>query len=194
MARDRDFLLFQVAFFLSGGAFFMSTHVVLLLVKERFPFSALELAWWMSVVPQLLLALTSPAWGRVLDRIGIVKTRLLLSMVMTTYLASYYAGVFGSWAFLIAAGSVLQGVTNGGGQLTWALASAHFAPRSEDVPLYNGIHFVLNGIRGLLLPWVGMILFILIQDWAVLIATGVSLASIPVILYSLQVGTRTPNK
>jgi MFS family permease len=192
LARDRDYLLFQLAFFLSGASVFMSTHVVLILVKDRFPFSALELAVWMSMVPQLLLALGSPSWGRVLDRIGIVKTRLLISVMVTAYLASYWVGVAGGWAALIWAGSVLQGISNGGGQLTWALASSHFAPRPEDVPLYNGIHFVLNGIRGLLLPWVGMILFVLIRDWAVLIATLVSLASIPVLLYALRFVRKPP--
>jgi hypothetical protein len=79
-------------------------------------------------------------------------------------------------------------VSNGGGQLTWALASSHFAPRVEDVPLYNGIHFVLNGIRGLVLPWVGSILLVLSGPWAVLAATLVSLGSVPVVLRSLGLG------
>src|SRR5262245_15565275 len=34
--QDRPYLLFQVAFFLSGSAFFMSTHIILLLTRERF--------------------------------------------------------------------------------------------------------------------------------------------------------------
>jgi hypothetical protein len=48
--------------------------------------------------------------------------------------------------------------------------------------LYNGIHFVLNGIRGLVLPWVGSVLLVVVGSWAVLAATFVSLGSIPVIL------------
>lgn len=186
IAQDRQYLLFQLAFFLSGSAFFMSTHVVLLLVRDRFAFGAFELALWLSVMPQLLLALGSPIWGRVLDRIGIVRCRLLISFIMTGYLASYFGGIFTGLPFLIYIGSVLQGLSNGGGQLTWALASSHFAPRMEDVPLYNGIHFVLNGIRGLVLPWVGSILLVLTGPIAVLAATLVSLCSIPVILRSLS--------
>src|SRR5215831_5650562 len=60
IANDRAYLLFQVAFFLSGSAFFMSNHVVLLLTRDRFGFNAFELALWLSVMPQLLLAVTSP--------------------------------------------------------------------------------------------------------------------------------------
>jgi MFS family permease len=186
--QDRSYLLFQFAFFLSGSAFFMSTHVILLQTKNRFHFGAFELSLWMSVVPQLLLALTSPIWGHVLDRIGIVRCRLLISIVMTGYLASYFGGLYLGVPVLIYLGSVLQGMTNGGGQLTWALASSHFAPRAEDVPLYNGIHFVLNGVRGLVMPWVGSVLMVLSWDGAVLAATLVSLASVPVILRSLSLG------
>lgn len=190
IAGDRAYLLFQFAFFLSGSAFFMSTHVVLLLTREKFGFGAFELSLWLSVVPQLLLALTSPVWGQVLDRIGIVRTRLLISILMTGYLASYFGGILAEpgLPLLIYIGSVLQGTSNGGGQLTWSLASSHFAPRPEDVPVYNGIHFVLNGVRGLLLPWVGSILMILVGPWSILAATLVSAGSIPVILRSLSLG------
>jgi MFS family permease len=186
--QDRAYLLFQFAFFLSGSAFFMSTHVVLLLVRDRFGFGAFELSLWLSVVPQLLLALGSPAWGRILDRVGIVRCRLLISVIMTGYLASYWGGIVSGLPLLICLGSILQGVSNGGGQLTWSLASSHFAPRAEDVPLYNGIHFVLNGVRGLVMPWVGSVLFVLVGGWAVLTATLVSLGSVPVIVRALRLG------
>lgn len=89
-------------------------------------------------------------------------------------------------AVLIYLGSMLQGLSNGGGQLTWALVSSHLPRVFEDVPLYNGIHFVLNGVRGLVLPWVGSILFVLGGAWAVVAATAVSLASVPVVLRSLR--------
>ncbi len=186
IAQDHGYLLFQVAFFLSGSSFFMSTHVVLLLVRDRFDFGAFQLSLWLTVVPQLLLLLGSPLWGRVLDHVGIVRCRLLISALMTVYLASYWGGIVAGLPGLVYLGSVFQGLSNGGGQLTWALASSHFAPRAEDVPLYNGIHFVLNGIRGLVLPWVGSVLFVLTGTWAVLAATLVSVASVPVILRSLR--------
>ena len=188
IASDRAYLLFQVAFFLSGSAFFMSSHVVLLLTRDTFRFGAFELALWLSVMPQFLLAVTSPVWGHVIDRIGLVRARLVIALLMTAYLACYFGGLLGGMVVLIYVGSVLQGVSNGGGQLTWALASSHFAPKPEDVPLYTGIHFVLNGVRGLVMPWVGSILLVLILPWAVLVATLVSLASVPIIVRSLHLG------
>lgn len=192
LASDRAFLFFQGAFFLSGSAFFMSTHIVLLLVCDRFSFSAFDLALWMTVVPQLLLALSSPIWGRVLDHIGIVHCRLLISFVQTASLACYWVGIVGVSPIFIYLGSILLGMTNGGGQLTWALASSHFAPKAEDVPLYNGIHFVLNGVRGLVLPWVGAVLWVATGPGAVLAALITCSGSIPIILRSLKLDRLRP--
>ena len=199
LARDRAFLFFQGAFFLSGAAFFMSTHIVLLLVCDRFAigapgskFSAFDLALWMTVVPQLLLALSSPIWGRILDRIGLVHTRLLTSIIQTASLGCYWIGIVGPSPIFICLGSILLGTTNGGGQLTWALASSHFAPRSEDVPLYNGIHFVLNGVRGLVLPWVGSVLLVFTGPFAVFAAILTSCTAIPIIVRSLKLDRLRP--
>ena len=188
LAEDRQYRLFQLAFFLSGSAFFMSTHVVLLLVSERMELSAFELTLWLTVVPQLVLAVSSPIWGRILDSAGIVRTRLFLALVQTTSLICYWTGIVGYRVELIALGSVFLGMTNGGGQLTWALASTHFAPATEDVPFYNGIHFVLNGVRGLLLPWVGSLLWVLLGPGAVLAAVVTSSSSIPIILRAMRHG------
>jgi MFS family permease len=140
----------------------------------------------MNVIPQLLLALCSPAWGRLLDRIGIMRCRLLISVLLSVSLLSHYGGLLSGMAFLIYFGSIVQGLSNGGGQLTWYLASSLLAPRTEDVPLYNGIHFVLNGVRGLALPWVGTQLFLVSGTGSVFVAVLFSLAGIPILLRALN--------
>jgi MFS family permease len=188
--RDHAYRFFQLAFFLSGSAFFMSGHIVLKLVHDRLHFGPDELALWCSVVPQLLLAVCSLGWGRMLDRIGIVRARLLISVIMTVYLGCYLCGIVWLVPALIYVGSILRGLAEGGGQLTWSLASSHFAPRPEDVPLYNGIHFVLNGVRGLVMPTVGSLLFVVLDAWTIGAATVVSAVSIHVIVRSLRFGER----
>ena len=175
---DRGFMLFQIAFFLSGSAYFMSSHVTILLTHQRLGFTASDLAIWLSVVPQLILAFSSLMWGRVLDRIGIVRLRWLISVMMTTYLTCYFTGIASGTVWLIFVGSFLRGMSEGGGQVTWALASVHFAPRPEDVHLYSGIHFALNGVRGLVMPSIGSTLAVLTGQWTLLVATAVSGAAI----------------
>ncbi|MGF1578106.1 MAG: MFS transporter [Gemmataceae bacterium] len=183
---DKLYLLFQIGFFLTGGSLFLSRHVVLLLTKERFGFGAFELSLCLSVIPQIMLAVGSPLWGRVLDRIGIMRCRVLISSLLSLCLLLYFFGIVFERSWLIYLASFLLGFSNAGGQLTWFLASSLFAPRNEDVPLYNGIHFVLNGTRGLVLPWVGSILFVLTGPGALLASAGFSLGSLPVLLRALR--------
>lgn len=179
LKSDRAYRLYQISFFLAGASFFMSAHVVLMLINERFSFTPFELTLWLSVAPQLMLALSSPIWGRLLDRVGIARCRMIISSLLCAYLACYWLGIVTSTAALVCVGAVLFGLSNGGGQVTWALSSSHFAPRSEDVPAYNGVHFLLNGVRGLGIPWLGSVLWLFLGPGAVLAALGCSVASLP---------------
>ncbi len=178
LSRDRDFRWFQLSFFLNGSAFFMASHVVVELCRTRLHFDAVPLALAMGVVPLAVLAVCSPIWGRVLDRLGIVMLRVLVATAMTCYLACYFLGLACEWPALIFVGSVLRGISEGGGQVSWALASVQFAPAIEDVPIYNSIHFTLNGVRGLAMPWVGILLLASIGSWTVFVACLLSGVSI----------------
>jgi MFS family permease len=188
LRRDRAYFFCQAAFFLSGSAFFMSNHITLYLAHDWLHFEARQLALWMQVVPMVSLAVSSPFWGRLMDRIGIVRARLLISAMMTFYLGCYFGGLTGGGTWLICLGSICRGLAEGGGQVTWAMASVHFAPRHDDVPVYNGIHFTLNGIRGLVMPWFGSLMFLVGALFPVATATVISAASILVIVKSLRYG------
>jgi MFS family permease len=174
LVRDRGFLLLEVGFFLCGGAFFMSNHVTLMLSHDQLGFTAGDLAVWLSVLPQMALAATSLVWGRVLDRIGMNRARVGIAFLMACYLGCYFLGILWHQPWLICVGSLLRGASEGGGQVTWALASVQFAPRAQDVPLYNGIHFVLNGIRGLVMPGIGSLLALAMGHWTVFLAALVA--------------------
>ena len=196
LKRDHSFRTFQIGYFLNGAAFFMSSIVLISLCNDDLHMEAWELALVTAVIPQLVLALASPLWGRILDRLGIVRMRVLICMVMTIYLGCFFVGLQWHWWWLIYLGAFLRGISEGGGQVTWALASVQFAPHSEDVPTYNSIHFTLNGIRGLVMPWVGIQLMGVMGAWTVLVATGVSALSIFVGLNLARSFTRSmqPNK
>lgn len=177
LTQDRVYLLFQIAFFLAGSAFFLSMHIVLKLSKDRLHFSSADLALWLSVIPQAVLAVSTLVWGRFLNWLGIVQARLVIGVVMALYLGCYFFGIALGLPVLICVGSILRGFAEGGGQVTWSLASVHFAPRSEDVPVYNGIHFALNGVRGLLMPALGTGLFLLSGEWTIFFAAIIALVS-----------------
>lgn len=185
-AKDHAYRRFQLGYFLSGTSFFLSLHVVMVLCKQDLHFSSLELALWLAVVPQAMLALTSPFWGRLMDKLGIEQARLFIAGTMTIYLIFYFVGIVWSIPVLIYLAGVLRGVAEGGGQVTWALASVQFAPTAEEVATYNGIHFWLNGVRGLLMPWLGTQLFVLWGANSLLAGIVTSASAILVVLWSLR--------
>lgn len=185
-SRDHAYRRFQLGYFLSGSAFFLSLHLVMVMCKQDLGFSSLELALWLAVVPQAMLAITSPFWGRLMDWLGIEQARLFIASTMTIYLICYFIGIVWSIPVLIYLAGVLRGVAEGGGQVTWALASVQFAPTAEDVPSYNGIHFWLNGVRGLLMPWLGTQLFVLLGANALLAGILTSASAIIVVIWSLS--------
>jgi MFS family permease len=186
LRKDHAYRRFQLGYFLSVSAFFLSLHLVLLLCEKRLDFSSEELALWLAVVPQVTLAITSPLWGRVMDRLGIEQARFFIASMMTLYLISYLAGILWFQPMLVYVASVLRGVAEGGGQVTWSLASVQFAPAAEEVPTYNGIHFWLNGVRGLLMPWIGTQLYVLWNVGALGVGIAVSFSAIVVVLWSLK--------
>lgn len=186
LIRDHAYRRFQIGYFLSGSAFFLSVHLVLVMCKQDLGFSPLELAVWLAVVPQATLAVTSPFWGRLMDKLGIEESRLFIASTMTVYLICYFIGIVWSIPALIILASVLRGVAEGGGQVTWALASVQFAPSSAEVPIYNGIHFWLNGVRGLIMPWVGTQLFVMAGANALIAGISTSIAAMGVVIWSLR--------
>lgn len=115
MMKDSAYRRFQIGYFLSGSAFFLSIHLVLLMCKQLLGFSSLELALWLVVVPQMMLAVTSPFWGRLMDRLGIEESRFFIATTMTVYLICYLIGIVWNIPWLIIVASVLRGVAEGGG-------------------------------------------------------------------------------
>lgn len=186
LAKDHAYRRFQIGYFLSGSAFFLSIHLVLLMCKQDLGFSSLELALWLAVIPQMMLALSSPFWGRLMDKLGIEESRFFIATTMTIYLICYLVGIIWNIPWLIIVASILRGVAEGGGQVTWALASVQFAPKAEDVATYNGIHFWLNGVRGLMMPWIGTQLYVLLGVKALIAGILTSAAAMGVVVWSLS--------
>ena len=76
-------------------------------------------------------------------------------------------------ALLIAApiliiGRILNGLGRGGGAIAWTLGHLHFAP-AHQTELYMGIHVGLTGVRGLLMPMIGVGATLLLGYWALVI-------------------------
>ncbi len=157
-SRDRRFFRYQSAFFASGFGNLLSLGLVAEVMREELQSPAWAMGMVVAFFPILLQPLSAPLWGRLLDRISPMSARALFSFsMMLTYSLYCYGGLaMALWPFLL--GSLVQGASQSGTQINWTTGSLYFAP-SERVPLYNSLHVVLTGVRGLLAPPIGAWLF-----------------------------------
>ena len=192
LRRDRRFARYMVAQFLMGVANLLPLAAVTKIVTQDVPIGD-AWAYWVSVallvaLPKLCLLGTITRWGRLFDRIGVVRFRvvnmisalaaLVLAMVAAAMLEHEW-GRHGSgmvWVIaLLSLRGVLFGLTMAGGKLAWSLGHLHFA-KSAESESYMGIHVSLTGLRGLFAPPLGMYLWSLIgwKLWLISIALGIA--------------------
>ena len=157
-SQDRRFFRYQIAFFASGFGNLLSLGLVAEVMREELQAPAWAMGMVVAFFPILLQPLSAPLWGRLLDRISPMSARAVFSFfMMLTYSLYCYGGlVTALWPFLV--GSLLQGASQSGTQINWTTGSLYFAS-SQRVPLYNSLHVVLTGFRGLLAPPIGAWLF-----------------------------------
>ena len=70
-----------------------------------------------------------------------------------------------------------KGLGLGGGALAWNLGHLHFA-HPQEAEVYMGVHVTLTGVRGLIMPFVGIWLWTVAGWWVWLLACLLSLSGL----------------
>jgi hypothetical protein len=158
LVRDREYRRFMVAQFMLGWPNLAAIPIFILALKDRFDLDYTPSILLTRVIPILVPVMVVPMWGRLLDRMHIVRFRSYHSWVFVA------ANVLMAMAFtarsltLLYAARAVLGVGFGGGLLAWELGHHDFAKR-EDAAGYMAIHVTLTGIRGLFAPFLGTWLY-----------------------------------
>lgn len=170
LKRDHFFRWYMVWQFVAGGAN-MAGEVVIIYIIAEFT-SGLPIEYLLSIllstaIPMALATATMPFWAKLLDRMHVAEYRGRQAWVWVIAQATNWVGamlafqwtqsIWGPLAVFTFA-RVLQGVNRGAGMLAWNLGHNDFANR-RMVALYMGIHVTLTGIRGAIVPFIGMALY-----------------------------------
>ena len=155
---DRRFVLYQLGFWFAGFANHMSYAYVAESLKEDVHASDWTVFWIMAVIPALLMSGSAPVWGRLLDRINPMSGRALFNAIQCVAYAFHCYGGLSRQAWPFVVGSIIHAIGNGGGTINWLTGSLYFA-KQQHVSLYNSIHVGLTGVRGLLAPILGVLLY-----------------------------------
>jgi hypothetical protein len=156
---DKAFVRFQIGFALAGIANHIGLFLIPRVMRQEAGAADSTVRFVAAVMPVLLLLMTAPIWGRLLDRKTPMFARGIFNVLQIFAFAFYcYGGLSQQvWPFVV--GAAVHSLSNGGGTINWLTGSLYFA-KQEHVSLYNGIHVFLTGFRGFIGPPLAMFLFI----------------------------------
>ncbi len=165
LRKDRWFARFMLWMFVLGmGNLMLAPVLVLALCDPRqFDLGYRSAIGITGTIPLVVMTIAMPLWARFLDRAHVVRFRSIHSWA---FVASgsviTLAAVLGRLELMVA-GAVLQGVAFAGGTLAWNLGHVDFALPSHTSQ-YMAAHVTLNGVRGLLGPFLSVAIYEGLQD------------------------------
>jgi MFS family permease len=158
LVRDRWYRRYMLTMFAFGSGNLMVIALLVILLTEQFGFDRFSQVMITTTMPLLTLAVFTPIWARRLDAVHILdyRARQAWTFVLALGLFTLAAAAGLQWLFWV--GSLALGAAFAGGKLGWNLGHNDFASDDQST-LYMGIHVTLTGIRGLLAPLAGVLVY-----------------------------------
>jgi MFS family permease len=164
LARDADFRHYMFAMSLFGAGFLALTPLLVICLDDVLGVSEFVQVAVTTAVPILTIPLAIQPWARFLDRRHVIVFRSVHGWVGAGAAFLLVAAVLLHWPYLLWPGAALLGVSLAAGSLGWTLGHNDFAPRGEETR-YMALHVTLTGIRGLLAPPIGIVIYHLLDAW-----------------------------
>lgn len=169
MKTLKEFSKFQCGFMISGVGIMIIQPVIPLFFKDTLNLSYTEIIIALSIYKSLGYFISSPIWGRLLNRFWI------------NHLSSYIFILVGCFPFFLIFTSFslnwmyfayfLYGIASGGSHLVWNLSGPIFSGDDHSAK-YSRVNIVMVGIRGALIPPLGGVLYMGLGSIPVLILGG----------------------
>jgi MFS family permease len=136
----------------------------------------------LTIVPLLCMPLFTPLWARLFDAGHVIDFRARQCWALVAAMATVIVGVFLKSQPVLWCAALLFGLSTAGANLGWNLAHNDFASLGK-VQQYMGVNVTLTGMRGLVAPPLGAIMYTLLERqvpgagrYALLLPLGMTLA------------------
>lgn len=110
-------------------------------------------------LPLALSALSLPIWGPYLARVHVARFRARHGWLWVMAQLLVWLGALGQSLLVVAVGRAVFGFARGGGLVAWQIGHNDFTT-PERAHLYMGVHVTLTGMRGVVAPVLGMLLYL----------------------------------
>jgi hypothetical protein len=183
LVKDRRFAHYCAAQFCMGCANFMTEPILIIVVTKKLAMTYVFSSVLLDLVPMILTLASISVWARFFDRAGVLRYRVINSgswlctftlagiVILIVYLAPPSLHWLGIVVLCVA--RPMAGLCRGGGSIAWNLGHLHFAGKHNS-ELYMGVHATLTGIRGAIMPFVGVQLMRISEPLAVFVAVGLA--------------------
>lgn len=149
---------FMLSMFLLGLGNLMIVPILVIAVRDQFQMGYFGGIVVNSSLPLFMMPFMIPVWARLLDRVHVVQFRAVHSWVFAGAALITYLAVELHSPWLLYLSAVLMGLGYAGGVLAWNLGHLDFAPRGMESQ-YMGAHATLNGVRGIIAPFLAVGLY-----------------------------------
>lgn len=155
---DRWYRRYMITMFVFGSGNLMVITLLVILLTEQFGFGRFSQVMITTTLPLLTLAVFTPIWARRIDAVHILDYRARQAWAFVLSLGLFMIAALTGQKWLFWVGSLTLGAAFAGGKLGWNLGHNDFA-NDQQSTLYMGIHVTLTGIRGLLAPLAGVLVY-----------------------------------
>lgn len=182
LRSDPAYRRFMTWMALYGAGNLMISGQLVILFTDQLQLPAAEQVAMLTIVPLLCVPLFTPLWARLFDAGHVIEFRARQCWVLVAAMATVIVAVFLDNAPLLWTSALLFGISTAGAHLGWNLGHNDFASLGK-VQQYMGVNVTLTGMRGLIAPPLGAIVYTLLERrvpgggrFALLLPLGMSLA------------------
>ena len=159
LRQDRNYARYQLYQFTAGAANMVIEAPLVYLITRELNAGYTESIALTLVIPFAVSVVTLPLWASYLDRVHVAEFRARQSVLwIVSQLLLWIGALLGS-LWWIGASRLVLGFARGGGSLAWQLGHNDFADQ-KALSAYMGIHVTLTGVRGAIMPFLGMLLYV----------------------------------
>lgn len=159
LRRDRHYARYQVYQFTAGAANMIIEAPLVYLITRELDAGYTESIAMTMVIPFAVSVITLPLWASYLDRVHVAEFRARQSVLWIFSQLLLWIGALTGSLLWIASSRFVLGIARGGGSLAWQLGHNDFADQ-KALSAYMGIHVTLTGVRGAIMPFLGMFLYL----------------------------------
>jgi MFS family permease len=144
--------------------------------------SELEIALYVSILPNLARLGGTYVWGRLFDSMNFFSLRIILNLSFLTGIVSFFLS---DASLMLALSALIFGFSTSGGDVAWTLWVTKFAP-PERVADYMAVHTFFTGIRGLFAPMTAFALLGILDIRTLSLISAALILMASILLFSIR--------